>query len=164
MNPENNQIKILFVCMGNICRSPTAEGVFAKLLQDKNQHHRFHLDSAGTHAYHLGEAPDQRAQQAAMKRGINLGQLRARQVNKQDFVQFDYIIAMDRQNYDQLLAVSPTQYQHKIQLFLDFAPELQDTDVPDPYYGGKDGFEQVLNLCEAAALGLLNTINQTLRQ
>lgn len=144
--------------MGNICRSPTAEGVFAKLLHSTNLKNQFYLDSAGTHAYHLDEAPDQRSQQAAMKRGINLSHLRARQVNQQDFSQFDYILAMDRQNYANLLAVTPMQHQHKIQLFLDFAPELQVTDVPDPYYGGKDGFEQVLDLCEAAALGLLNRL------
>lgn len=152
-------VKVLFVCMGNICRSPSAEGVFQHLLDAKNLNESVQLDSAGTDAYHVGEAPDYRSQQAALKRGIDLSSQRARQVEYADFDTFTYILAMDSRNYQHLRAICPKDKQHKIRLFLDFAPELTTRDVPDPYYtGGDRGFEHVLDLIEAASQGLLADI------
>ena len=153
-----SQIKVLFVCMGNICRSPTAEGVFNKLLDDKGTANRFLVDSAGTHAYHVGESPDNRAQQTADKRGVKLSNIRARKVSFSDFEQFDYILAMDTDNYQILLDASPDEYHHKIKLFLDFAPEHEENNVPDPYFGGQNGFEHVFDLVEDASQGFYQTI------
>lgn len=155
---STEKIKILFVCMGNICRSPTAEGVFQKLIDKKKLQHRFKLDSAGTHAFHINEAPDYRAQQAAQKRGVDLSQLRARKVIFGDFEDFDYILAMDTDNYQILMGACPANLQYKIKYFLDFAPELKTREVPDPYYGGEQGFEKVLNMIETAAEGLLGSL------
>jgi protein-tyrosine phosphatase len=152
------QIKVLFVCMGNICRSPTAEGVFRKVIADQGKTNHFLIDSAGTHAYHVGEMPDSRAQQTARQRGINLSSIRARKVATLDFEHFDYILAMDSDNYHNLLKASPSQYHDKIKLFLDFAPEHDERDVPDPYYGGQNGFEHVFDLVEAASHGFFNHV------
>jgi protein-tyrosine phosphatase len=152
------QIKVLFVCMGNICRSPTAEGVFRKVIADQGKTNHFLIDSAGTHAYHVGEMPDSRAQQTARQRGINLSGIRARKVATLDFEHFDYILAMDSDNYHNLLKASPSQYHDKIKLFLDFAPEHDERDVPDPYYGGQNGFEHVFDLVEAASHGFFNHV------
>lgn len=152
----SNQIKVLFVCMGNICRSPTAEGVFTQLVQDQQLSARFHIDSAGTHAYHVGNGPDNRAQQTAKQRGIDLSHIRARQVNADDFDYFDYILAMDSDNFAILKEACPAEHQHKIKRFLDYAPEQAERDVPDPYYGGPQGFEHVFDLVEAASEGFLN--------
>ncbi len=151
-----SQIKVLFVCMGNICRSPTAEGVFTQLVHDNNLSKRFHIDSAGTHAYHVGSDPDNRAQQTAKQRGINLSPIRARQVHADDFAFFDYILAMDSDNFALLMDACPTEYQHKIKRFLDYAPDQDERDVPDPYYGGPQGFEHVFDLVEEASRGFLN--------
>lgn len=148
-------INVLFVCMGNICRSPTAEGVFTKLVQDKKLTHRFSIDSAGTHAYHIGEAPDLRSQRAALDRGVHLSHLRARKVIMGDFDEFDYLLAMDDDNYSILMKACPEPQRHKIHYFLDFAPELKEREVPDPYYGGQYGFERVLDMVEAASEGFL---------
>lgn len=153
-----NQIKVLFVCMGNICRSPTAEGVFNKLISDMKMNDRFHVDSAGTHAYHVGESPDSRAQQTARQRGINLSQIRARKVISSDYDEFDYILAMDTDNYHILLDACPDEHQHKVKLFLEFAPHRGENDVPDPYYGGQNGFEHVFDLVEDASLGFYQTV------
>ncbi len=144
--------------MGNICRSPTAEGVFQSLIDDKKIAERFEIDSAGTHAYHVNEAPDLRAQRAAKERGIELSHLRARRVVVGDFEDFDFILAMDDDNYDVLVEASPDEFQYKIKHFLDFAPHVDEREVPDPYYGGKFGFERVLNLVEEASLGFLNSL------
>jgi protein-tyrosine phosphatase len=152
------QIKVLFVCMGNICRSPTAEGVFRKVIAEQGKTNHFLIDSAGTHAYHVGEMPDSRAQQTARQRGINLSSIRARKVATLDFEHFDYILAMDSDNYHNLLKASPSQYHDKIKLFLDFAPEHDERDVPDPYYGGQNGFEHVFDLVEAASHGFFNHV------
>lgn len=152
------KIKVLFVCMGNICRSPTAEGVFAKLLIDRQLTEYFDIDSAGTHAYHVGEAPDLRSQRAARARDIDISGLKARKVIYGDFEDFDYILAMDEENHALLMQACPLEYQHKIHLFLSFAPHLKTREVPDPYYGGQYGFENVLDLVEEASIGLLNTI------
>lgn len=146
---------VLFVCMGNICRSPTAEAVFRHKLAQHALATQVGHDSAGTHAYHVGEAPDGRSQTHATRRGYRMNDLRARQVHAEDFAAFDLILAMDKQNLRLLQQQCPPGLRHKISLFLDFADGLQGQEVPDPYYGGADGFETVLDLCEAAADGLL---------
>ncbi|MFQ5995443.1 MAG: low molecular weight protein-tyrosine-phosphatase [Acidiferrobacterales bacterium] len=151
-------VRVLFVCLGNICRSPTAEGVFRALVEGANLHRSIQVDSAGTHAYHLGEPPDPRAQAAAARRGIDLAPLRGRQTTQEDFLEFDYILAMDRTNLAFLRQQCPQSLQHKIRLFLDFAPAYPDKDVPDPYFGGTAGFDRVLDIIEDAATGLLSDI------
>jgi protein-tyrosine phosphatase len=155
------KIKVLFVCMGNICRSPTAEGVFAQLIKQKNRHPFFEIDSAGTHAYHIDEAPDLRSQKAARDRGIELNHLRARQVTFADFAEFDYLLAMDDDNYQILSNACPAEYKNKIRYFLDYAPQLDTREVPDPYYGGKFGFETVLDMIEEAASGFLTALQKS---
>jgi protein-tyrosine phosphatase len=148
------QVKILFVCMGNICRSPTAEGVFRHMVAQANLDAEISIDSAGTHAYHNGNAPDDRSQNAALKRDVDLSTLRARRVSSDDFIEFDYVIAMDESNKRDLLEVCPDGYEERIHLFLDFS-NSDINEVPDPYYGQGRGFEIVLNLVEDAAEGLL---------
>lgn len=144
------KMSVLFVCMGNICRSPTAEGVMRAKLEQLGLAERVHIDSAGTHAYHAGEAPDVRSSRVAARRGYRLEQLRARQVQDQDFEAFDLILAADRQNLRALKQRCPLPLQHKLELML--APLAQPRDeVPDPYYGGAQGFEEVLDLLEAAS-------------
>jgi protein-tyrosine phosphatase len=149
--------------MGNICRSPTAEGVFAKLIKDNRVDQYFVIDSAGTHAYHIGDAPDLRSQKAASDRGVELAHLRARRVSREDFESFDFVLAMDTDNYVNLMAICPDPHKHKVQYFLDFAPQLGARDVPDPYYGGKYGFEKVLDMIEAASSGFLAHVQKTSR-
>jgi protein-tyrosine phosphatase len=153
-----SQIKVLFVCMGNICRSPTAEGVFNKYIKDMGTTDRFNIDSAGTHAYHVGEQSDPRSRQTAQSRGVDLSKIRARKVAPSDFEQFDHILAMDSSNLNILIDSCPEQYQHKIALFLDYAPEQSETDVPDPYYGGANGFDHVFDLVEDASAGFYKHI------
>jgi protein-tyrosine phosphatase len=153
---------VLFVCMGNICRSPTAEGVFRKLVQDEGLADWFEIDSAGTHAYHIGNPPDERAQKAALSRGIDLADIRARQVCHADFESFDYILVMDRQNLDTLSFVCPRTHSHKLKLFLEYVPGIKNPEVPDPYYGGEKGFEQVLDLVERASAGFLNAMRKSI--
>lgn len=156
------KIRVLFVCMGNICRSPTAEGVFRKLVSDEGMGNVIEIDSAGTHAYHVGHEPDRRAQLAAQQRGIDLSELRARQVMLIDFESFDYILAMDASNYEILLAQSPAHAKSKINLFMSFAPSRKEQEVPDPYYGGQRGFEIVFDMIEDASNGLLDDIRKRL--
>jgi protein-tyrosine phosphatase len=151
-------MRILFVCMGNICRSPIAEGVFRRLVEERAPHLAVEIDSAGTHDYHVGEPPDSRAIAAASHRGIDLRSLRARQVSDEDFERFDLIVAMDRLNREALLDRAPDEYHGRIRLFLEFAGGNEPQDVPDPYYGGPIGFEQVLDLAEEAAVGLLDEV------
>jgi protein-tyrosine phosphatase len=151
----NKEIKLLFVCMGNICRSPTAEGVFTDLVRKHELSDVIIIDSAGTHAYHVSEPPDNRAQIAARKRNIDLSTLRARKAHEKDFHHFDYLLAMDRSNYEDLLSICPEGMESKLHLFLNFASELDEKDVPDPYYGGPSGFERVLDMIEEASQGLL---------
>ncbi len=153
-----SQIKVLFVCMGNICRSPTAEGVFNKVIADLGTADRFLVDSAGTHAYHVGESPDSRAQQTARSRGVNLSKIRARKVAPSDFEHFDYILAMDSDNYHILIAASPDEYHHKIKLFVEYDPDRSENDVPDPYYGGQHGFSHVFDLVEDASHGFYHSV------
>jgi len=155
---------LLFVCMGNICRSPTAEAVFRKVWQETCPQLPLRLDSAGTHAYHLGEPPDARAQRAAARRGVDLSGQRARRVEVQDFVRFDLVLAMDQLNAELLRELAPPEHHERIKLFLEFAPELGRLEVPDPYYGGSNGFEHVLDLAEEASIGLLRHVRERLRE
>jgi protein-tyrosine phosphatase len=157
---ETPSVRVLFVCMGNICRSPTAEAVFREVARREAQGLRIHADSAGTHAYHVGEPPDSRAVMAARRRGFGMEQLRARVVSREDFLRFDYLLAMDRQNLEHLERLAPAGHQARVQLFLEYAPEAGLAEVPDPYYGGETGFEQVLDLVEAASRGLLSTLRR----
>jgi protein-tyrosine phosphatase len=151
-------MKVLFVCMGNICRSPIAEGVLRRLASQRAPGLDLEIDSAGTHDYHVGEPPDSRAIAAAARRGIDLRSLRARQVRGSDFAHFDLIVAMDRLNRDLLLERGPREYSGRIRLFMEFAGRDAIEDVPDPYYGGPVGFERVLDLAEEAGAGLLDEI------
>lgn len=151
-------VRVLFVCMGNICRSPTAQGVFEYLVKSEGFIRQIQTDSAGTHAYHVGEPPDTRAQQCALERGFDLSQQRARRVVASDFNDFHYVLAMDRDNYSDLSRICPAGQDDKLRLFLEFAPESQVQEVPDPYYGGAKGFDRVLDLIEQASQGLLSDI------
>ena len=153
--PSPTARRILFVCMGNICRSPTAEGVFLKLKSERAPELEVEIDSAGTHGYHSGAPPDPRACRAAERRGVDLKPLRARQVTEQDFERFELVLAMDEQNKEFLLEMCPAEYRDRVKLLLEFAPHLGSREVPDPYYGGMTGFEHVLDLVEEAAAGLL---------
>lgn len=160
-------ISVLFVCLGNICRSPTAHGVMETLVKQSAVGDRIFIDSAGTGAWHTGNPPDARSVQVAQSRGYELGHLRARKVTVRDFEQFDYILAMDRQNLQDLERLCPAGFQGHLGLFLEFARRDDTnitaiTEVPDPYYGGADGFEQVLDLVEQAAAGLLAEIEHRL--
>jgi len=146
--------------MGNICRSPTAEGVFSAFLAEKNLLDAIEVDSAGTHAYHVGDAPDLRAQRAARDRGVELKHIRARKVNANDFAVFDHILAMDEENLSILLEQCPEEHRHKLHLFLEYAPDVSHREVPDPYYGGAYGFERVLDLVEAATEGFIATLQR----
>lgn len=149
--------RVLFVCLGNICRSPTAQGVFASQLQASALQHEVSIDSAGTGGYHTGEPPDKRATAAALKRGYDLRMQRARAVADEDFEQFDLILAMDQSNLDNLLARAPASARARIGLLMDYAPDWP-REVPDPYFGGEAGFEQVLDMLEAASRGLLEDL------
>lgn len=154
------KIKVLFCCMGNICRSPTAHGVFEALVAREGLAEQIEVDSAGTHAYHVGEPPDTRAQETARRRGLDLSVQRARQARRDDVQCFDYILAMDRDNHRALCALFSDARGGKVHLFMDYAPQLQIAEVPDPYYGGPAGFERVFDMIESAAAGLLEDIRQ----
>jgi len=153
-------VKVLFVCLGNICRSPTAEGVFRQVVEQAGLLDDIEIDSAGTHAYHVGAPPDARAQDAARRRGIDLGSLRGRQARRHDIERFDYILAMDKENLQNLLSICPAGLESKVRLFLEFAPGRPEREVPDPYFGGDQGFERVLDMIEEAAEGLLAHLRQ----
>jgi len=147
--------------MGNICRSPTAEGVFRHLVEKEGLASQIKTDSAGTHAYHVNEPPDRRARAAAERRGISLENIRARRVHDEDFERFDFVIAMDHDNLSALVEQSDPEHHRKIRLFLEFSSGHED-EVPDPYYGGAAGFERVLDLVEDASRGLLETLRNDL--
>jgi protein-tyrosine phosphatase len=153
-------VNVLFVCLGNICRSPAAEGTFRALIGREGLDGEIACDSAGTGDWHVGKAPDRRMRDAARRRGIDLDSLRGRQVTVADFERFDYVLAMDGENLANLRALCPPGREARLARFLDFAPEVGCRDVPDPYYGGAGGFETVLDLVEAASRGLLADIRQ----
>ena len=146
---------VLFVCMGNICRSPTAEGVFRHRAEAAGLADRFHIDSAGTHGYHVGEPPDARSMEFAAKRGYDLSAQRSRKVVASDFEEFDHVLAMDHDNLQLLVAACPPQHRHKLRLFMSHASHSGSDVVPDPYYGGGRGFDLVLDYIEDASDGLI---------
>ncbi|HEX5364753.1 MAG TPA: low molecular weight protein-tyrosine-phosphatase [Gallionella sp.] len=154
---NNGTIAVLFVCMGNICRSPTAEAVFRQYVENAGLSEKIEIDSAGTHDYHIGAPPDLRTQQAAQQRGYDMSNLRGRQVEAGDFDRFDYVLAMDQAN---LAILQRLAGQGEPELFLDYARHHAEREVPDPYYGGADGFERVLDMVEDAAEGLLQHIRK----
>lgn len=154
--------KVLFVCLGNICRSPTADGIFRELVTSAKLDQKIMVDSAGTGAWHIGKAPDSRTIAAARTRGYDLSVLRARQVTARDFDEFDYVLAMDEANLADLQQLKPAHFTGHLGLFLEFGARGDYREVPDPYYGGSDGFELVLDLVEDAAEGLLKHIRQRL--
>lgn len=160
---NKQKVSVLFVCMGNICRSPTAEGVFRQHVADAGLGDRIHVDSAGTHAYHGGEKPDRRGVDAAERRGYSLAGIRARRVVSDDFDRFDYVLAMDKDNLASLHEVSEDDnHRQNIRLFLEYAESSSLSEVPDPYYGGLAGFERVLDLVEEASAGLLREMRKLL--
>jgi protein-tyrosine phosphatase len=156
-------VRILFVCLGNICRSPTAEGVLRVLAVREAPDLLIEVDSAGTAGYHIGEPPDPRTCQAAARRGYDLKSLRARIVEPQDFTRFDLILAMDEENLAVLRRRAPAAAHERLRLFMEFAPQDGTNEVPDPYYGGPNGFEEVLDLVENAARGLIAHLRQRAR-
>jgi protein-tyrosine phosphatase len=150
--------RVLLVCMGNICRSPTAEGVLRQYIKNNKLGDRVEVDSAGTHGYHVGEAPDARTQRAAAARGYNLTQFRARKVARQDLDYFDLILAMDRSNLENLHRLATPEQKTRIKLFMEYAKNFDDEEVPDPYYGLGHGFDLVLDMVEDGAQGLIDEI------
>jgi len=161
MNKKDN-INVLFVCMGNICRSPTAEAVFRARVEEAGLLQRVLIDSAGTHNYHIGNPPDMRTQQAARLRGYDMSLLRGRQVSKSDFTRFDYILAMDHPNLVMLYQKCPSELHKRLGFFMDYATQHDVLEVPDPYHGGVEGFVRVLDMVEDASKGLLQHIQQKL--
>ena len=158
---KDRQVSVLFVCLGNICRSPTAHAVFRQLVDDENLNEFIKIDSAGTGDWHIGCPPDRRSSEAAMERGYDLSDLRARLVNREDFYLFDHILVMDRKNFRDVTALAPNDLKAKISLFLNYsliAKESCLTEVPDPYYGGDDGFDKVLSMIEDGSRGLLSSL------
>lgn len=151
-------MRILFVCMGNICRSPSAEAVFRNVVRTRAPDIGVEVESAGTHDYHVGEAPDRRAAAAALRRGVNMAGMRARMVNAADFEHFDLVLAMDEENVAELRRRAPAAYHERIRLLMEYAPQAHSRVVPDPYYGGAEGFEEVLDLLEQAAEGVLQEV------
>ena len=156
-------MRILFVCLGNICRSPTAEGVLRTLAAREAPELRLEVDSAGTADFHVGEPPDPRTQAAGLRRGYDLAALRARVIEPADFGHYDLILAMDEDNLRVLRRRAPAHVHERLRLLLEFAPDADSRDVPDPYYGGPNGFEEVLDLVEAATRGLLTHLRQRVR-
>lgn len=155
---SNPPVSVLFVCLGNICRSPTAHGVFEQMALAQAPEGSIEVDSCGTGGWHVGEKPDRRATAAAAGRGYRLDHLRARQLAASDFQRFDYILAMDHQNLADIRSLAPSSYRGELRLFLDYADGVGEREVPDPYYGGDAGFDHVLDLVEAASEGLLREI------
>jgi len=149
------KISVLFCCMGNICRSPTAEAVFRAKVEEAGHEQQILIDSVGTHDYHIGNPPDLRTQRAAKQRGYDMSGLRGRQVEVADFTRFDYVLAMDNANMAILYRLCPQPQRDRLGLFLEYANKHKEREVPDPYYGGEDGFERVLDMVEDAATGLL---------
>jgi protein-tyrosine phosphatase len=163
MTSENRHFSILFVCLGNICRSPTAEAVFRTLAAREAAELALSIDSAGTADYHVGCEPDRRARETARRRGYDMSGMRARRVEAEDFERFDLILAMDRSNWSELRQIAPPAARERIRLFLEYGPDVDLMDVPDPYYGGPNGFEAVLDMIEATARGLLQHLQERAR-
>jgi len=155
-------VSVLFVCLGNICRSPTAEAVFRERVIAAGLEEQIRIDSAGTGDWHIGRAPDPRSREAAARRGYQMDALRARQVSPQDFYEFDVVLAMDNANLADLQAMQPADVTVTLGRFLDYASESAVSEVPDPYYGGEDGFDRVLDLIEGGADGLLDALRERL--
>ena len=155
-------VSVLFVCLGNICRSPTADVVFRQYVRDAGLEEQIRIDSAGTGDWHIGRAPDPRTQEAAARRGYDMSSLRARQVSPADFYAFDVVLAMDNANLADLEAMRPSDANGTLARFLDYATDSAEREVPDPYYGGNDGFDQVLDLVEDGARGLLVSLQERL--
>ncbi len=153
-------MKILFVCMGNICRSPTAHGLFLSLIKQQKIAGHFEIDSAGTHSWNIGWPPDMSAQMAAKKHGIDIRELRARRINREDYDYYDVIVAMDNSNLENMLAVCERKNRCKLKLLLDYAEKTELTEVPDPYGAGMSGFETVYGLIEQGCIGLLDTLKK----
>lgn len=160
---KRGRVKILFVCMGNLCRSPIAEGVFRHYVDQAGLAEHVAIDSAGTHDYHVGDPPDPRAQRAAGRRGYDLSGQRGRQVSDADFIEFDFVLAMDEVNLRVLRRQCPPQHEHKLRLLMDFSAASALREVPDPYYGGDQGFERVLDMVEEASQGLLDHLRDLIR-
>jgi len=156
---NREQVKVLFVCMGNICRSPTAHGVFQAMVDEQHLGDSILVDSAGTHSYHIGSPPDRRSQRIALARGVDLAELRARQFNSDDFLDFDFLLAMDRSNLLDMSSIRPGKPRARLDLMLDFSDSSVQKEVPDPYFGN-DGFELVFDLISDASAGLLAHIRQ----
>jgi low molecular weight protein-tyrosine phosphatase len=150
--------RLLFVCLGNICRSPMAEGVFRRIAEEEGVLDLFDIDSAGLGHWHIGQAPDSRAQKAARGRGIDISGQSARQVKHGDFARYDLLLAMDEDNFQELVQLAPADARHKVRRFLDFAPKARTKNVPDPFFGGPEGFDHALDLIEQAARGLLASL------
>jgi len=157
---SGDRIAVLFVCTGNICRSPTAEAIFRKLAKDAGLDERMLAGSAGTHGYHVGEPPDPRAQAAAARRGYDLGGLRARKLERGDFDRFDLLLAMGRDHYSILQSMERTSSTSRLRLMMSYARRFREQEVPDPYYGGAQGFERVLDMLEDASQGLLESLKE----
>ncbi len=155
-------IRVLFVCTGNICRSPTAEAVLTQRVAAAGLADRIKVDSAGTHDFHVGDAPDPRAQETAARRGYDLSKQRGRQVIRRDFVEFDYVLAMDQTNVRALAPLCPAEHAGKLRLIMEFARGSTEREVPDPYNGGSQDFDWVLDLLEAATDGLLEHLRAQL--
>ena len=156
--------RVLLVCMGNVCRSPTAEVVLRVFIKNNNLGGKVEVDSAGTHGYHVGEAPDGRTQRAAAVRGYNLSQVRARKVARQDLDYFDLILAMDKSNLDNLQRMASPEQRQKLKLFMEYAKNYDDDEVPDPYYGLGHGFDLVLDMVEDASKGLVDELKSKLKE
>ena len=163
LEPKSKNVRVLMVCMGNICRSPTAEGVLRRALQRHAPYLNVEVDSAGTHGYHIGEPPDRRSIAHAQRRGIDLSGLRARQLVAEDFQRFDWIVCMDAANVRAAERLRPEESSAQLVRLLDWSPDHVERDVPDPYYGGAEDFERVLDLVERAVLGLIEGLRQPWR-
>ncbi|MEE3045173.1 MAG: low molecular weight protein-tyrosine-phosphatase [Pseudomonadota bacterium] len=153
-------IKVLFVCTGNICRSPTADGVFRKIVDQAGLSDQIGIDSCGLSAYHVGELPDPRSREMAESRGYDLNDIRSRKIKPSDYIQFDYILAMDDGHLRDMRRQAPSEHQHRIELFLDYHPEMAGQSVPDPYYGGSNGFVRVFEMIEETSNNLLSHIRK----
>lgn len=154
------RVSVLFVCLGNICRSPTAHGLFRDLVKNSGLESRIYIDSSGTGDWHIGRPPDTRATEHALARGVDISDLRARLVTSSDFDNFDYVLAMDAQNLHDLEQMVPSEFAGHLGLFLEFAANYQENEVPDPYYGGEEGFNLVLDMVEDGCNGLLADISE----